>query len=483
MKRLPHSHAGLVALALSFALSGCAPIVLAPSALPEAARRHDPSLSPAGVDLQLQVGVPAREWWRLLQDSELDALVQEATLKNPGVRAAIAAVTSARAMVTAAERERLPQGRLTADAQMQRPAAADADPFDLGSGRPPERRLATLMQGVSWEVDLFGRIGTAAGVASRQLDMAQAQAHATQAALQAEVVRHYIALRLQQQTEGVLRAELQAAAERVVLLSAREQAGLADRREVLAAQAVQAEVQTLHSLARHEGQVHLGALAALVGQSPRQPGEALRQLARTGDLPAVPASSALLQPRDLLARRPDVAWADAQLRARVGETVLADRAHLPRLALNLGVGVSAPFGDLGLSPALRYSAGPALTLDWLDSGRHRARAAAARAGEAAAWQQFEETVLRALQDAEASLTAWSAAQGTLAQADLTQGLAEQSFAHAKVRMGAGLEPRGQLLEHTLAATRAQRRALQARADSLLAFAQVQLALGAWQPAL
>ena len=62
-------------------------------------------------------------------------------------------------------------------------------------------------------------------------------------------------------------------------------------------------------------------------------------------LPAPPADDAIVQPSDLLARRPDVARADAQLRAAIGETVLAERAHLPRVSLNLALALNAPLSS------------------------------------------------------------------------------------------------------------------------------------------
>ncbi|MDP1165667.1 hypothetical protein, partial [Klebsiella pneumoniae] len=58
---------------------------------------------------------------------------------------------------------------------------------------------------------------------------------------------------------------------------------------------------------------------------------------------------------------------------------------------------------LGQAGALREAAGPALSWEWLDAGRIQARAAAARAGQEAALNAFEQTVLTALQDSEIAL--------------------------------------------------------------------------------
>ena len=83
-------------------------------------------------------------------------------------------------------------------------AAIDAQGTPLDA---PVRRLATIDQSVSWEQDLFGRIGTSIAIAERQADMAAADAHAAMALVQAEVVRHYVLLRRYQAELAGLQAE------------------------------------------------------------------------------------------------------------------------------------------------------------------------------------------------------------------------------------------------------------------------------------
>lgn len=467
----------LAAVALAAALlTGCASVVVAPSRIPAAS-----PVLPAAADAGLRTGTPARDWWRALNDPALDALVAEATARNRDLQAALAAVQSARSLADAAAREALPQGRLDAQALAVQPSLAEVNPFRLDLPRPPSARLVTLGQSLAWEIDLFGRIGTAAAVAERRADAVAADLHGAMALLQAEVVRHYTGLRLQQQTVALLASESTAHAQRAAQLQARAEAGLADRREALSAQADQARAQAEQAQAQALVHTHLAALAVLAGRSPAAQDAWQAALLAPANLPAVPADAAIVQPDDLLARRPDVARVDAQLRAVLGETVLAERAHLPRLSLNLSLGVNSRVGQLGDSVALRHAAGPVLSWDWLDAGRARTRAAAARAGQEAALHSFEQTVLRALQDCEVALRQWTAARGGLVQAERAQGAAQAAALHASRRVQAGLEPSVVALDSASAHHRAQRAALAAHADAVLAFGQAQLALGAWQP--
>lgn len=472
MNRLP-----VLAVALAAALlAGCASVVIPDSHVPARA----PVLA-AVAEAGAATGTPAREWWRALGDARLDALVAESMAHNRDLRVALAAVNAARALADGAARDAWPAGRLDAQAQAQRPSTAEVDPYRQGLPRPPSLRIAAMGQGLAWEIDLFGRVGTAAAVADRRADSAAADLHAATALLQAEVVRHYTGLRLQQQTLHLLADEAAAREARAAQMRVRVDAGLADRREALAAEGELARVQAERAHSQAAQQVHLAALAVLAGRSPAERDAWRGALLSPAAMPAVPADAAIVQPTDLLARRPDVARADAQLRAALGEAVLAERAHLPRLSLNLTLGLNAPFGNLGDAGALRYAAGPALSWDWLDAGRSKARAAAASAGQEAALHGFEQAVLKALQDSEVAFRQWSAARFSLAEAQRGQALAAQGAAHAQARVEAGLEPPAAALEGTAAHLRAQRSALAAQGDALLAFGQAQLALGAWQP--
>ena len=482
---LLHRRTALAGL-LALALTGCASVT-PPSAIGPATERHSTAL-PATAALGLATGTPSRHWWHALQDEQLNTLVQTAMQHNQDRQAAVAAVRQARALAGLAARDALPQGGLNAQAQAQRPSLAEVDPYNQGLDRPPQQRLGTIAQMVSWEIDLFGRVGTASAVAQRQADAAAATAHSAEALLQAEVVRHYVLLRLYQHDLARLHEESDVLQRRHTLLQARERAGLADRREDLAAQAQREQAQA--TIAQTQAALHgtRAALAVLAGRAPAtaeadSTWQALLAPQTTSGvaLPAVPDTTGVVQPTDLLARRPDVARADAQLRAALGETVLADRAHLPRLSLNLSAGLNAPFGALGQASAVRYAVGPALQWDWLDAGRNRARAAAAKAGDEVAWHQLENTVLQALADSESALRGWGAARTAWQHATQAESAAQRAAQHAQKRFDTGLEPPTEALQHQAQWLQARRSTMAQQADALQAYARVQLALAAWQP--
>ncbi len=480
MTRLDTAVRSAVALALIALANGCASVA-PPSEVSAAAERHSALDSPAATDVGILTGVPTHAWWQDFADSTLNKLVDLSLEHNHDLGAALAAVDGARALALAERREAYPRGGLEATAQAMRPSITDADPYVQGSPRPPSQRVASIGQVLAWEIDLFGRIGTAAAIAERQADIAQADAHAVAAMLQGEVVRNYVELRYQQQALASINVEATALEQRAHQMRVRVEAGLADRREALAADGDNVRLAAERAQAQAAVEASTVALAVLVGRSPTTRDADLGTLLMPAVLPAAPQSTSLLQPTDLLARRPDVAHADARLRASLGNVVLAERAHLPRLSLNVMAGLYAPFGSLSDSGATRYAVGPELQWDWLAAGRYKAREAAARAGSQAAWHSFEQTVLTALQESETSLRQWAAAQFTLQQARSGEALARKAADHASARVSAGIEPPPIALEQEAMFQQAHRSALAAQARLLLAHAQVQLALGAWQP--
>jgi len=390
-------------------------------------------------------------------------------------------VREARARAGGVQAEARPQGSLGVQVQATRPALTEVDPYRQGLPRPPEQRLVTLGQALSWEIDLFGRAGTAQAAAEREVEAAAADARGAQALVQAEVVRHYTALRQAQQAEQLAAEQVDLAERRLAQLQARARAGLADPREADAAAGELAQLRTARAGWSAQAPVELAALAVLVGDSPARPGAALQGLQTAAALPAVPDDATLTVPADLLARRPDVARADALLRAGLGQQVLAERAYLPRLSLAATLGLQQTAGHLGQANALRYAAGPMLQWDWLDSGRRAAQTATIQAGNERAWAQFEKTVLTALAEGESSLRVWQAQWQGWQQAKAALDASAQAMAYSARREALGLEPASVALSARQQRLAAAQQVVAQQARALAAYAQVQLALGAWQP--
>lgn len=469
------------AVALSVALAGCASVAPV-SSIPEATR--DTPGSRAAAEIGLTVAerpqeMSARAWWTAFDDRTLDALIERATSKNHDVRIAVASLRQARAVLGERRLDRLPSGGVDADYTRRRLAAPDIDPSGTTDAVGPVQRIAGIAAFASWEIDLFGRIGTSRAIAERQVDVALADRQAAIASLQADVVRNYLSLRAAQIALVALADEEASAELAHLLVRQRVDAGVDDPREAARSEARLAETRAEAARRKAEAEAHLTALSVLIGDSPLQPDAVLTH---GGPMPEAPALQAIPAPAEALSRRPDVRRADAVLRATQGQKVLAERAFLPSLTIDLSGGLKQAPGLLSSDGAEAFTIAGLLRWNPLEFGRLRARARAADAADEGAVVSFEQTLLRALQDIEDSLQRWHAAARASRQADRASAAAQAAAEVTRARVAAGIENRIQGELAMLDASRAEREAIAAKAELGQAYAYLQLALAAWQPA-
>lgn len=477
LRRMQWRHRMAAACVLGAVLSGCASVAPEPQ-LSRLQARHDLRLSatPAEPSAEARPAV-----WLGWQDPPLEQLLVLAQSRALELKAAVAALQEARALAGLARREGLPQGSLGLGAQVSRASQPEVDPYRLGYPRPPEQRLISLGQALNWEIDLFGRVGTAQAVAEREVDMRQADLDGAHALLQADVVRRYIELRTAQQSQALSTRQMEVLTTRLAQVNHRVASGLMDRRERQVIEAELAHQEAASSAAQAQVQQALAAIAVLCGHSPADLTRSVPALSTPRPLPAVPNPQVIPLRDDWLARLPSVARADAALRASLGEEALAERAHLPRLSLAATLGLNEQASRLGRPSAMRYAAGPSLQWDWLDAGRRDMRAVAAQAGSARAWADFERSVLQAIADGESALSAWQAQHQGWEASQRSLASATESDRHARARQQVGLEPMLNALDSASRHLAVQQTVLQQHANTLLAHVQLELALGMWPP--
>lgn len=357
----------------------------------------------------------ALTWWKAFGDATIDRLVDLAQRRNLDLRVAEARVREVRAQRRAALANLGPQVDVAVDAQRLR---------GLRSGSSDETTVLedTALAGVSasWEVDLFGRVRSAARAADAELRAVQADRDGVRLALVAEVIRNYLELRLYQvQTELSLR-NAQAQEETVRITRARFNEGFASRldleRTLAALRTTRAQIPQSRELAesaRHR-------LVLLTASTPETLNELLPQsTANPGDLPDSDAESVLLTPADVIARRPDVQAAQRRLVAAAEQRNVAAALRYPRITLAGLLGVEDERVEDLLDPGTRtYSIGAGLLAPLIDFGRIRAAIDAADAIQEQAYLTYEQTARTALQEAQTALVLYT--QGKLRQRELAQ---------------------------------------------------------------
>jgi outer membrane protein, multidrug efflux system len=377
--------------ALTFLVAGCAAPPIDPSALPrtpEAFKEDAPHFKV--VTAQPTDGA----WWSVFRDPVLDDLVRRADRGNTSIQVAAARLVQARALLREASSERLPQVGLGASAQRGDGLTVTNAP----AGHP--FTVYSLGTNVSWEADLFGRLRQASSAAALDADASRALLANTRLVIEADVAQAYIALRALDEERALVRQTVGAFRGTLDLTERRYRAGdVAELDVARAATQVAATEADALGLDRRRAQLE-HAIAVLVGEVPS--GFALAETPWAVTLPAIPAGL----PAEVLARRPDVAAAQATMLAAQARVGVAKAAWFPDIALTGAGGVAS----LQVSDLLKYSArawslGALASLPIFDGGRREAGVRFASGGMDAAIAQYREQVLVALRDVEDQLAA------------------------------------------------------------------------------
>lgn len=372
---------------------------------------------------------PVAEFWRAFGDAELDALMRDALAANTDLRIAAARVAEARALARGTEGLGRPSLDATAGANRirERDRDGNADTFStVGVGLVAK-----------WEIDLFGRISGERRAAAADLLANEALQRAAQVSVAAEVARNYFELRGLQEQLRVTRLDLGTQREALKLVQARLDVGrgtaLDTERATVLVEGTAASLPALETaLARTRMR-----LAVLTGAGPAALDARLAEQKPLPGLPPTPLA-AIGSPQTLLARRPDVAAAEAQLRAAEARTGSARAALYPSLTLAGTLGLNAGrIGDLGDSASFAYNLGASLLYSLIDHGQRRSQVDAADARRDAALAQFDQAVLAALEETEGAFVGFTRAQQRTEHLFTAAQAAEGAAKIARARFEAG----------------------------------------------
>lgn len=402
-------------------------------------------------------------WWRLFEDPVLDAHVERALGANADLRVALANLQVARASVDQARVARLPQTLVESGAG---PDRADRQPSTSTIPKTSYDLGATL----SYEVDLFGRLSSAANAARADADASAAAADTARVMVAADTVAAYVDL---------CGANVGASLARERIASQRRGADLVDRQfregevsplEVAQAKAVlrraEADLPPFEALRRDA----LFRLATLQGRPPAD-ADALDNGCAT--MPKIAMPLPVGDGAALLARRPDIREAERRLAAATARIGVVRAELYPRVQLGGSAGLIGGGFDAILTPLISWA--------FPNQGAARARIASARGVAAAALANWDVVVLRSLRETEVALANYRAENeryGALAAALVD---ADKAMVRARARFRLGADSYILVIdaERTRNDTAAQ------LAVSRLRLAQIQVALfralgGGWQ---
>lgn len=347
-------------------------------------------------------------WWTSFGDPQLTRFVTLALAQNLDLAQAQARVTQARAGLGAAQAALRPVGQFTGQAARAYQSAETPLGQVLGATPGFERAGSAYEAGLgaSWELDLFGGLRRGREAAWAEYQASAAGAVATRLAVAAQTADIYITLRGLQARLDLAHRQVQTQQEALATLQLLHGKGLVAEFQVRQAEGALAQWRALVPGLELGLEVALNALDVILGAAP---GTYRAETLMAHDRPAAPQMQATGAPGELLRRRPDLIVAERRLAAASARVGMATAEYYPQLSLGglIGSTTSVSGGHL-LSSGASQAAG-VLGLRWrlFDFGRIDAQIEQAQGQEAELLAAYRLAVLRATEDVENALAAWT----------------------------------------------------------------------------
>ncbi|MGM9485588.1 efflux transporter outer membrane subunit [Roseateles sp. NT4] len=386
-------------LPLVLALGGCAITAQRPPAEPA-----PPVAFKGSAEWQRvapEVAVP-EAWWTMFKDPVLDSLQADLVVGNQNLAAALAQVTSARAVLSASRSAIFPT--LSINGGTTRSASVEN-----GNGQRTISTNNSLTANAAWEIDLWGRLAEGVKAAGANYRASEADLAALRLSAQATLTQSYFALRTAEAQQALLERTAAANQRALDLTEARYASGVIAQSDVLQArtqlrgtQSQLSDIRTERAQLEHSIATQIGKLA---GQFQLLPSS------RLPELPPVPD----LVPSTLLAQRPDIAAARARQTAAYAQIGIADAAFFPAIDLSASAGYrGSSWSNLVSAPNLLWSIGAAVAQPIFDGGQRKLASAQARASADVATANYRQAVLTAFQEVEDNLVQFAESGASVA---------------------------------------------------------------------
>ena len=325
-------------------------------------------------------------WWKHFDDDILNELVAIALADSPQRNIAKARILEARGVLRNARSGLFPHIN----------GSTSASRGESVSGNTASNYDARF--DASFELDLFGQTRKRVSADRQAAKAAEARYDDITLTLIADIVRSYINFRAAQKQERIAARNVELQEKTLEIVKALFEAGEITRLEAERADAqVNTTRATISTFIRQSDAARL-SLSVLTGELPE---ELAPMLNVPASLPSSDMQPVLEAPADIIARRPDIRAAQADLMRATDLGDAAVRDLFPTITLSGLFGVS----DDSFVPSntiWNIAAGAAVAL--LDFGALEGKIDAARARERQAFEQYRLTLLEAVTEIETALS-------------------------------------------------------------------------------
>lgn len=393
-------------------------------------------------------------WWKGYGSAELDRLAQQALLQNTDLRAGLARIEQARAGVRGAGASLLPG----VDASG---GAARSD----GNDRSAENSYRGQV-GVSYEVDLWGRNRAGVSAAEARAEATRFDYDTLSIVTAADTAQSYFDLLSLRARLRIAQGNLESLREVARIVEARFREGRVSQLEASQQRTELAGAEAQQAALMRDVKAALNRLAVLTGEPPQTflaSGDTLAGLTVPQLAPGLPS--------ELLAQRPDIAAAEANLRAANADIGAARAAFFPRLTLGADLtGLASPAGWASTLAASLL--GPIFSGGALEAELDRTQARRMELVE-----NYRRAVLVAFQETEDALASTQSAALREVQFTIAAKEAATAYGISRQRFDAGAIDFQTLLDTQRSKLQADDQLVRARLESLSASVMLHKALG------
>lgn len=456
---------GLAALAcVAAALTGC---VAGPKYQRPAI--ESPEAHRGAVSAPEAASLADRPWWEIFPDEALKTLLDEALRNNYDVRIAAARVEEFRARAGIARSELYPQLQYSGGVLHGR----QSDFAPGGVENSPTGTVFSVNLGLSWEIDLWGRVRRLSEAALARYLATEDARRGVLLSVVSQVAQGYFELRSLDERLAIARRTTEAFQGTFDLFNHQLTGGVASGLEVARAEAALGTAASAAADLERQVTAQENRLSYLVG---RDPGPISRPpaVADEGFMPPeIPAGI----PSALLERRPDIRSAEQQLvvaNADVGEAIAE---FFPTISLTAAFGGLSPELSTLFQAGKSWSFGAGLTGPLFRGARlrdqYRVNVALFQQAEA----QYESTVKNAFGEVSTALVAHQKLQEVERQQARSVAAYREAVRIANIRYVAGLSSYIEVLDAEQQLFPAENALADTRLARLSNFVQVYRALG------
>jgi len=461
----------LTSLAVVAALSGCA-------VGPNYVRPHTPA-APQFAEAEPDVYSNQQsqiEFWKQFDDPTLDRLVGDALSANYDLRIAVGRLVQSRALRNESRFDLAPTVTASGGYTKQRTPAVE-DPF----GGAYTTKLYDAGFDATWELDFFGGIRRNIQARNAELQGEVANLHDAQVSVIAEVARNYFELRGEQTQLAVARANVKNEEQVLQLTQAELTAGSGTDLDVARAQAQLSTTLTLIGPDEAAIARSIHRLSVLTG---RDPDALTGLLSAPHELPPLPHIVPVGSPEEMLRRRPDIRAAERNLAASTDLVGVAISNLFPKVTFTGNFGfAAATMSGFGAAGSRNYLIGPGISWPAFDLGRVHEQIVEARAGSVIALDEYQSTVLNALEETEDALVTHARDRDQLLHAQDAASASATAARLATIRYQGGLVDFLSVLDAERTELQAEDSLAQDRTEAATSLIAVYKALGGgWETA-